>query len=127
LERPGGRATCFPRCDQAASMYSLCLHFSRTEPSCRWVEIITWNDFVEGSYASPIDDPNKYANANFLPITYTGYYHSHYAFTDLLKYYIQWYKTGSQPAITQDSVYWFYRTQSMNYNSANGPSVANSA
>jgi hypothetical protein len=30
------------------------------------VEIITWNDFVEGTYVSPIDDPNKYQFANFL-------------------------------------------------------------
>ena len=25
-----------------------------------WVEIITWNDFIEGTYISPIDDPNRY-------------------------------------------------------------------
>jgi hypothetical protein len=23
------------------------------------VEIVTWNDFIEGTYVSPIDDPNK--------------------------------------------------------------------
>jgi glucan endo-1,3-alpha-glucosidase len=54
-----------------------------------WVEIITWNDFVEGTYVSPIDDPNKYQFANFLfptgvPLFTLNYFHSHYAATDLL-------------------------------------------
>jgi glucan endo-1,3-alpha-glucosidase len=94
-----------------------------------WVEIITWNDFIEGSYVSPIDDPNKYPNANFLnttgvPSSTLGYFHSHYAVTDLLPYFIQWYKTGTQPAITQDAVYYAYRTQPASANPGT-PSVAN--
>jgi len=94
-----------------------------------WVEIITWNDFIEGSYVSPIDDPNKYANANYLnstgvPSSTLGYFHSHHAMTDLLPFFISWYKTGSQPAITKDAIYYFYRTQPMSYN-AGTPSVAN--
>ncbi len=93
-----------------------------------WVEIITWNDFIEGSYVSPIDDPNKYQSANFLnttgvPLGTLGYYHSHIGATGLLPYFIQWYKTGIQPAITNDSIYWFYRTQSMNTN-AGVPAVS---
>jgi glucan endo-1,3-alpha-glucosidase len=64
-----------------------------------WVEIITWNDFVEGTYVSPIDDPNKYQCANFLfvpgvPLFTLGCFHSHYAATDLLPYFVKWYKTG---------------------------------
>jgi hypothetical protein len=31
-----------------------------------WVEVITWNDFMEGSYVSPIDDPMNYPLANFM-------------------------------------------------------------
>jgi hypothetical protein len=31
-----------------------------------WVEVITWNDFMEGTYLSPIDDPAKYKQANDL-------------------------------------------------------------
>lgn len=86
-----------------------------------WVEIITWNDFIEGSYVSPIDDPNKYQFANFLdttgvPSTTLGYFHSHIGATALLPYFISWYKTGVQPAINTDSIYWFYRTQSLNSN-----------
>ncbi|MGD0964567.1 MAG: glycoside hydrolase family 71 protein [Candidatus Acidiferrales bacterium] len=93
-----------------------------------WVEIITWNDFIEGSYVSPIDDPNKYQFANFLqatgiPAGTLGYFHSHDGATALLPYFIQWYKTGVQPAITSDSLYWFYRTQSM-HPSAGAPKVS---
>ncbi len=94
-----------------------------------WIEIITWNDFIEGTYVSPIDDPNKYQYANYLnttgvPLGTLGYFHSHYAITNLLPFFIRWYKTGRQPAITQDAVYYFYRTQPMSYNSGT-PSVAN--
>jgi glucan endo-1,3-alpha-glucosidase len=86
-----------------------------------WVEIITWNDFIEGSYVSPIDDPNKYPFANFLdttgvPSTTLGYFHSHQGATALLPYFISWYKTGVQPTFSSDSIYWFYRTQSMSSN-----------
>ena len=86
-----------------------------------WVEIITWNDFTEGSYVSPIDDPNKYQFANFLdttgvPSTTLGYFHSHNGATALLPYFINWYKTGVQPTISNDAIYWFYRTQSQSSN-----------
>jgi len=94
-----------------------------------WIEIITWNDFIEGTYVSPIDDPNKYQYANYLdttgvPTSTLGYFHSHYAMTDLLPFFTSWYKTGRQPAITRDAIYYFYRTQPMSYN-AGTPSVNN--
>jgi glucan endo-1,3-alpha-glucosidase len=81
-----------------------------------WVEIITWNDFIEGSYVSPIDDPNNYTGANFLtssgiPLNTRNYFHSHDGATALLPFFIQWYKTGKQPAISRDMVCFFYRTQ----------------
>jgi glucan endo-1,3-alpha-glucosidase len=69
-----------------------------------WVEIITWNDFIEGTYISPLDDPNKYPYADYLvqsglptqpgPL---GYFHSHVGAWALLPYFIEWYKTGVQP------------------------------
>jgi hypothetical protein len=73
------------------------------------VEIITWNDFVEGTYVSPIDDPNKYQFANFLfvpgvPLFTQGYFHTHYGATDFLKYYIEWYKTGIEPRVQRDAI-----------------------
>jgi Glycosyl hydrolase family 71 len=92
-----------------------------------WVEIITWNDFIEGTYVSPIDDPNKYPFANFLvqsglptqpgPL---GYFHSHVGAWALLPYFIEWYKTGHQPDIDNTSVYWAYRTQSINDKAVSG-------
>jgi glucan endo-1,3-alpha-glucosidase len=96
-----------------------------------WVEIVTWNDFVEGSYVSPIDDPNKHRFANALnisgvPAGTPGYFHTHNGATALLSYFIQWYKTGAQPAIDTDSIYWFYRTQSMR-STAGEPALPRSA
>ncbi len=81
-----------------------------------WVEIITWNDFIEGSYVSPIDDPNRYPNASFLdasgiPLGTRDYFHSHAGATALLPFFIRWYKSGVMPAIKKDAVYFFYRTQ----------------
>ncbi len=81
-----------------------------------WVEIITWNDFIEGTYVSPIDDPASDAKANDLgssaaPPSTLHFFHTHSGATSLLAYFIQWYKTGVQPAIKNDQVYWAYRTQ----------------
>jgi glucan endo-1,3-alpha-glucosidase len=91
-----------------------------------WVEIITWNDFIEGTYVSPIDDPNKYPGANFLnttgiPLGTRGYFHTHRGATALLKYFIAWYKTGVQPKIQKDAIYYFYRTQSKSYDAGTPP------
>ena len=93
-----------------------------------WVEIITWNDFIEGTYVSPIDDPNRYPQANFLtgtgvPSGTLGYFHSHAGSNDLLAYYIRWYKTGRQPPISRDALTFFYRTQPKDHD-AGAPSVA---
>jgi hypothetical protein len=92
-----------------------------------WVEIITWNDFIEGTYVSPIDDPNKYPYATYLvqsglptqpgPL---GYFHSHVGAWALLPYFIEWYKTGFQPHIAKNSVFWAYRTHSVNDKAASG-------
>jgi hypothetical protein len=81
-----------------------------------WVEIITWNDFIEATYVSPIDDPAKENRANDLgssaaPPSTLDFFHSHSGATELLAFFIHWYKTGVQPAIRNDSVFWTYRTQ----------------
>jgi hypothetical protein len=91
-----------------------------------WVEIVTWNDFIEGTYISPINDPDRYPNANYLtesgiPQGTLHYFHSHAAAGDLMRFFIQWYKTGHEPAIANDAVYWFYRTQSYHYNAGIPP------
>jgi glucan endo-1,3-alpha-glucosidase len=80
-----------------------------------WVEIITWNDFIEGTYVSPIDDPALHPGANDLnasiaPADTQHFFHSHRGATDLLAYFITWYKTGHQPTLHNDTIYWAYRT-----------------
>jgi glucan endo-1,3-alpha-glucosidase len=91
-----------------------------------WAEIITWNDFTEAHYISPIDDPNKYPGANWItsfgiPKNQMHFFHSHAGTAKLMAYYIEWYKTGVQPAITRDRVYWFYRTQPVGYDAGTPP------
>jgi len=69
------------------------------------VEICTWNDFNESTYISPVDNPEGYESQLQIPHRY-----SHKGYLELSKRYISWYKSGQQPAITNDSVYYFYRS-----------------
>ncbi len=80
-----------------------------------WVEIITWNDYIEGTYVAPIDDPARFPGSNDLgasiaPASTQRFFHSHRGATALLGYFIAWYKTGRQPALKNDTIYWAYRT-----------------
>lgn len=74
-----------------------------------WVEIVTWNDFNESTYISPIDNPEQYENQLASPHRY-----SHAGFLELSKRYISWYKTGVPPATNNDALFYFYRTHPMN-------------
>lgn len=58
-----------------------------------WAQLFTWNDFKESAIRPA-----------------TG---SQYAFYDLCAYYITWFKTGTQPDITRDVLYYCHRTQSL--------------
>jgi glucan endo-1,3-alpha-glucosidase len=73
-----------------------------------WVMMLTWNDFAE-SYIVPIDDYRKYSNSTQAPL---GWYKSQAGMDELNRYYIQWYKTGVEPTITSDSLFYSYRTHS---------------
>lgn len=93
-----------------------------------WIELITWNDFIEGTYVSPIDDPARYEQANDLaggaaPSSTRHFYPSHRGAAELLPFFIAWYKTGRKPAIRQDSVFWAYRTQLAPHAKAGGKPV----
>lgn len=70
------------------------------------VEIATWNDWLESSYVAPplSQGDNAKSVASF----------THKAYLDLGEHYIRWYKTGSEPAVTEDALYLFYYTQSKN-------------
>jgi glucan endo-1,3-alpha-glucosidase len=84
-----------------------------------WIELTTWNDYGEGSYMSPMDDINKYWPYAGHP--QLGFYKTHRGFAELNKYYINWYKTGAQPAITNDDIYFFYRTHPKGLVASNDP------
>jgi Glycosyl hydrolase family 71 len=95
-------------------------HFGGEGPRDEWLNAInmtpapafiietTWNDMTE-SYTSPVDIPN-------VPTVKTGYgavdllLKPHRGYSELRKYYAQWYTTGAQPTITKDLLIYFYRT-----------------
>ncbi len=73
------------------------------------VTMLTWNDYNE-SYIIPVDNIAKYRNGS--PRAPEGWYKSMVGLDELNRYYIQWYKTGIQPAITKDALFYSYRTSS---------------
>jgi len=72
-----------------------------------WVDIVTWNDFNESTYVSPVDTAGTYEPSVYPPTRFT-----HKGFLELSKHYITWFKTGSEPPINQDALFYFYRTHS---------------
>jgi glucan endo-1,3-alpha-glucosidase len=65
----------------------------------QWVMLVTWDDYNE-SYVTPAD------SGTWEPWTDTP----HAGCAALMGYYAQWYKSGTQPTITQDEMVYFYRT-----------------
>ena len=74
-----------------------------------WVEIVTWNDFNESTYISPVEDPGRYFDYLITPRRY-----SHKGYLELSKRFITWYKTGKEPAVDRDALFYFYRTHPKN-------------
>eukprot|EP00249_Psilotum_nudum_P013371 c24295_g1_i1 orf=442-1779(-) len=76
------------------------------------VEILTWNDWAERTYVTPVGTgwgAPAYNDTNF----------PHEAFLHLGQHYIQWYKTGSEPTIEKETLYIFYYTHSKNATASN--------
>ncbi|MBC8096194.1 MAG: hypothetical protein H7Y43_10305 [Akkermansiaceae bacterium] len=69
-----------------------------------WIEINTWNDFNESTYVAPVED----AGAYFAELK-TPQRSPHAGYLELSKRYIQWFKTGTEPAIDRDELFYFYR------------------
>lgn len=72
-----------------------------------WVELITWNDFTE-SYMTPADPAQMSLKQYFWNIG--PLIKSHAGYAEFQKYYISWFKSGVKPTLTQDALYYFYRT-----------------
>ncbi|MDR1609989.1 MAG: T9SS type A sorting domain-containing protein [Candidatus Symbiothrix sp.] len=64
------------------------------EGGADWVQLITWNDYSEHTVISPSTGIN-------------------YSFYDLTAYYTTWFKTGLQPEIKRDVLYYFHRKHSV--------------
>ncbi|HEY3329777.1 MAG TPA: endo-1,3-alpha-glucanase family glycosylhydrolase [Capsulimonadaceae bacterium] len=75
-----------------------------------WVMMLTWNDYNE-SYIAPVDDYRKYRN-NTAYVAPLGWYQPQTGLGELNRYYIQWYKSGIQPTITSDALFYNYRIHS---------------
>ena len=58
--------------------------------SANLIQIPTWNDYSENAHIAPSRDHG-------------------WAYTNIQKYYIQWFKTGVQPTISADSIYLTHR------------------
>jgi glucan endo-1,3-alpha-glucosidase len=74
-----------------------------------WVQLVTWNDWAESTYLAPLPMPAGAAGRAHVYDDRFGELLSHTAYLDASAYYIQWFKTGSQPAITRDRLFYFYR------------------
>lgn len=57
-----------------------------------WAQLITWNDYSEASEVSPSSG-------------------TQWALFDLNAYYVTWFKTGAQPPIVRDAIYYSHRLQ----------------
>ena len=74
-----------------------CLQGLQTQKP-RFVEFVTWSDYLEGSYLG-----GPYSNTQLWP-TYRGNNLSHDAFRKLGAYYDEWFQSGTKPAIRRDLI-----------------------
>jgi glucan endo-1,3-alpha-glucosidase len=82
----------------------------RNQPD--WVNLVTWNDFNESTYCSPVVDPEQpQYGEGFLA---TPHRYCHAGYLELARHYIAWYKSGHEPAIGRDALFYFYRTHARN-------------
>lgn len=82
------------------------------ESDADWVELVTWNDWTESTYMSPLQPPA------FLP---------HSGYLDLSAYFIQWFKEGLPPKVTRDEIFYAYRLHPRTLSGRANPSDAATA
>jgi hypothetical protein len=105
LQVPGRRYFEYGGGAGLAAQWNSIIHVQKPQ----WVELFTWTDFTEATYFSPVADP---APGNYsLRTGYgAGWFPTHKGFLELNRYYVHWFKTGKQPPITHDQLFFFYRT-----------------
>jgi glucan endo-1,3-alpha-glucosidase len=71
-----------------------------------WVELVTWNDWGESTYLARFGEPSR---TSLWGGHFGGKMLSHVAYLDASRYYIEWFKKGVPPAISEDNLFYFYR------------------
>lgn len=64
------------------------------------VDLFTWNDFTENTYFGPSGSDPDAADR------------PHLGYLKLSAYYADWYRTGQQPRVEQDQLFYFHRSHS---------------
>jgi len=75
------------------------------QSNTNWVELVTWNDWSEDTYFSPLgatDDAMRWTRE-------WGFLLSHDGFLAATRYFSAWFKSGHQPAIDDEQVFYAYR------------------
>ena len=85
-----------------------------------WVQIVTWNDWAESTYVAPIAPIGGTGRAHVYDDRF-GDLLSHTGYLDASRYYIEWFKSGSKPAITEDQLFYFYRLNPLGQDDRHSP------
>ena len=70
-----------------------------------WVQLVTWNDWSESTYLQPFDQPLS----NVWQLPNWQHLPEHGAFLRASRYYIDWFKSGRQPPIVSETLFYFYQ------------------
>ncbi len=68
-----------------------------------WVEIVTWNDYTEDGHLSPAHAGTKIETERI---------NHDESYLDVTAYYSAWFKSGRQPEIKQERIFYVYRERS---------------
>ncbi|SCB26875.1 Glycosyl hydrolase family 71 [Bradyrhizobium shewense] len=69
------------------------------------VELVTWNDWAEATYLAPFGSASDQNVLNY----HWGPLLSHSGFLDASRHFIEWFKSGIEPIIVRDQLFYFYR------------------
>ncbi|KAB5596549.1 hypothetical protein CTheo_186 [Ceratobasidium theobromae] len=86
------------------------------------VEIVTWNDYAESHYIGDIN-PNVYLDSTVSQYV-NGFVHAPWRI--VADYYIEWYKNGNAPVVTNDQIVFWYRSHPKGVSCSQGDRPRNS-